>query len=135
VVSPTKCCGLTVFKTAPGSGVGATTVFHGMNQTLIDSLSSLCAALKQIMSHEPGRIAAGARSGFQWLAFEMSSLNPIEANMVSLAARWVSRPWTSSEFCALGDIPLNGVPSVTDCKHAKNHSRCRYEREADQASL
>lgn len=118
VVSPKQCCGLSVFKTPPGSGVVAMTVFHGVNQALIHSLSWFCAALKQIKPHEPGRIAGGARRGFQWLAFEMSSWNPIEAKRVNLAAARVLCPWRSSKFSALGDIPLNGVPSVSDCKHA-----------------
>jgi serine protease Do len=53
------------------TGLETGDVIHSVNQTPIDSLSSLRAALRQIKPHEPVVLQLERGGGFQWLAFEM----------------------------------------------------------------
>jgi len=53
------------------TGLQTGDVIHSVNQTEIDSLSSLRAALKQIKPHEPVVLQVEREGGLQWLAFEM----------------------------------------------------------------
>ena len=46
-------------------------VIHSVNQTSIDSLSSLRAALRQIKPHDPAVLQVEREGGLQWVAFEM----------------------------------------------------------------
>jgi serine protease Do len=53
------------------TGLQTGDVIHSVNQTTIDSLSSLRAALSQIKPHDPVVLQVERGGGFQWLAFEM----------------------------------------------------------------
>jgi serine protease Do len=53
------------------TGLQTGDVIHSVNQTSIDSLSSLRAALNQIKPHDPVVLQVERGGGFQWLAFEM----------------------------------------------------------------
>jgi serine protease Do len=53
------------------SGLQTGDVIHSVNQTAIDTLSSLRTALRQIKPHDPVAIQVERGGGFQWLAFEM----------------------------------------------------------------
>jgi len=53
------------------TGLEAGDVIHSVNQTPIDSLTSLRAALRQIKPREPVVLQVERGGGFQWLAFEM----------------------------------------------------------------
>jgi len=53
------------------TGLETGDVIHSVNQTSIDSLSSLRAALNQIKPHDPVVLQVERGGGFQWLAFEM----------------------------------------------------------------
>ncbi len=53
------------------TGLETGDVIHSVNQTEIDSLSSLRAALKQIKPHDSVVLQVERGGGFQWLAFEM----------------------------------------------------------------
>ena len=53
------------------TGLQTGDVIHSLNQTSIDSLSSLRAALHQIKPHDPVVLQVERGGGFQWLAFEM----------------------------------------------------------------
>jgi serine protease Do len=53
------------------TGLETGDVIHSVNQTSIDSLSSLRAALTQIKPREPVVLQVERGGGFQWLAFEM----------------------------------------------------------------
>jgi serine protease Do len=53
------------------SGLQPGDVIHSVNQTSIDSLSSLRAALRQIKTHDPIVLQVERGGGLQWLAFEM----------------------------------------------------------------
>jgi serine protease Do len=53
------------------TGLETGDVIHSVNQTPIDSLTSLRAALRQIKAHEPVVLQVERGGGFQWLAFEM----------------------------------------------------------------
>lgn len=53
------------------TGLETGDVIHSVNQTPIDSLNSLRAALRQIKSHDPVVLQVERGGGFQWLAFEM----------------------------------------------------------------
>ena len=53
------------------SGLQTGDVIHSVNQTSIDSLSSLRAALRQIKTHDPVVLQVERGGGLQWLAFEM----------------------------------------------------------------
>jgi serine protease Do len=53
------------------TGLETGDVIHSVNQTSIDSLDSLRAALRQIKPHEPVVLQVERGGGFQWLAFEM----------------------------------------------------------------
>jgi serine protease Do len=53
------------------TGLETGDVIHSINQTPIDSLSSLRAALKQIKPHDPVVLQVERGGGLQWLAFEM----------------------------------------------------------------
>jgi len=53
------------------TGLQAGDVIHGVNQTSIDSLSSLHAALREIRPHDPVVLQVERGGGLQWLAFEM----------------------------------------------------------------
>jgi S1-C subfamily serine protease len=56
---------------SPVTGLETGDVIHSVNQTSIDSLSSLRAALKQIQPHDPVVLQVERGGGLQWLAFEM----------------------------------------------------------------
>jgi serine protease Do len=51
------------------TGLETGDVIHSVNQTPIDSLNSLRAALRQIKAHDP--VVLEREGGFEWLAFEM----------------------------------------------------------------
>ena len=53
------------------TGLQTGDVIHSVNQTSIDSMSSLRAALRQIKPHEAVVLQLERGGGFQWLAFEM----------------------------------------------------------------
>jgi serine protease Do len=53
------------------TGLETGDVIHSVNQTEIDSLSSLRAVLKQIKPHDPVVLQVERGGGFQWLTFEM----------------------------------------------------------------
>jgi serine protease Do len=53
------------------TGLQTGDVIHSVNQTSIDSLSSLRAALRPIKPHDPVVLQVERGGGFQWLAFEM----------------------------------------------------------------
>ncbi|MGA7850018.1 MAG: trypsin-like peptidase domain-containing protein [Terriglobales bacterium] len=53
------------------TGLQTGDVIHSVNQTSIDSLSSLRAALKQIKPHDPVVLQVEREGGLQWIAFEM----------------------------------------------------------------
>ena len=53
------------------TGLQTGDVIHSVNQTSIDSLSSLRAALTQIKPHDPVVLQVERGGGLQWLAFEM----------------------------------------------------------------
>ncbi len=53
------------------TGLETGDVIHSVNQTPIDSLSSLRAALRQIKPHDSVVLQVERGGGFQWLAFEM----------------------------------------------------------------
>jgi len=53
------------------TGLEAGDVIHSVNQTPIDSLSSLRAALRQIKPRDPVVLQVERGGGLQWLAFEM----------------------------------------------------------------
>lgn len=53
------------------SGLQAGDVIHSVNQTSVDSLSSLRTALSQIKRHDPIVLQVERDGGFQWLAFGM----------------------------------------------------------------
>jgi S1-C subfamily serine protease len=53
------------------TGLETGDIIHSVNQTEIDSLSSLRAALRQIKPHDPVVLQVERGGGFQWLAFEM----------------------------------------------------------------
>ncbi len=53
------------------TGLETGDVIHSVNQTSIDSLSSIRAALRQINPHDPVVLQIERGGGFQWLAFEM----------------------------------------------------------------
>ncbi len=53
------------------TGLETGDIIHSVNQTEIDSLSSLRAALRQIKPHDPVVLQVQRGGGFQWLAFEM----------------------------------------------------------------
>jgi serine protease Do len=53
------------------SGLETGDVIHSVNQTPIDSLTSLRAALRQIKPHDPVVLQVERGGGLQWLAFEM----------------------------------------------------------------
>ena len=53
------------------TGLQTGDVIHSVNQTSIDSLSSLRAALNQIKPHDPVVLQVERGGGLQWLAFEM----------------------------------------------------------------
>jgi len=53
------------------TGLQTGDVIHSVNQTSIDSLSSLRAALKQIRPHDSVVLQVERGGGLQWLAFEM----------------------------------------------------------------
>ena len=53
------------------TGLQTGDVIHSVNQTSIDSLSSLRAALREIKPHDPVVLQVERGGGLQWLAFEM----------------------------------------------------------------
>ena len=53
------------------TGLKTGDVIHSVNQTAIDSLSSLRAALREIKPHDPVVLQVERGGGLQWLAFEM----------------------------------------------------------------
>jgi S1-C subfamily serine protease len=53
------------------TGLQTGDVIHSVNQTSIDSLASLRAALRPIKPHDPIVLQVERGGGFQWLAFEM----------------------------------------------------------------
>jgi len=53
------------------TGLQTGDVIHSVNQTSIDSLHSLRAALSQIKPHDPVVLQVERDGGLQWLAFEM----------------------------------------------------------------
>jgi serine protease Do len=53
------------------TGLQTGDIIHSVNQTSIDSLISLRAALKNIKSHDPVVLQIERGNGYQWLAFEM----------------------------------------------------------------
>ncbi len=53
------------------TGLETGDVIHSVNQTEIDSVNSLRAALKQIKPHDSVVLQVERGGGFQWLAFEM----------------------------------------------------------------
>jgi serine protease Do len=53
------------------NGLETGDVIHSVNQTSIDSLSSLRAALRQIKAHDPVVLQVEREGGLQWVAFEM----------------------------------------------------------------
>ncbi len=53
------------------TGLQTGDVIHSVNQTSIDSLNSLRAALKQIKPHDPVVLQVERGGGLQWLAFDM----------------------------------------------------------------
>ena len=53
------------------TGLETGDVIHSVNQTAIDSLSSLRAALREIKPHDPVVLQVERGGGLQWLAFEM----------------------------------------------------------------
>jgi serine protease Do len=53
------------------SGLQTGDVIHSLNQTPVDSLESLRAALRQIKPHDPAVLQVERGGGLQWLAFEM----------------------------------------------------------------
>jgi serine protease Do len=53
------------------TGLQTGDVIHSVNQTPVDSVSSLRTALRQIKSREPVVLQIERGGGFQWLAFEM----------------------------------------------------------------
>jgi len=53
------------------TGLQTGDVIHSLNQTSIDSLSSLRDALRQIKPHDPVVLQVERGGGLQWLAFEM----------------------------------------------------------------
>jgi len=53
------------------SGLQTGDVIHSVNQTPVDTLSSLRTALRQIKPHDPVAIQVERGGGLQWLAFEM----------------------------------------------------------------
>jgi serine protease Do len=53
------------------TGLESGDVIHSVNQTSIDSLSSLRAALRDIKPHDPVVLQVERGGGLQWLAFEM----------------------------------------------------------------
>jgi serine protease Do len=53
------------------TGLETGDVIHSVNQTSIESLSSLRTALNQIKSHDPVVLQVERGGGLQWLAFEM----------------------------------------------------------------
>jgi serine protease Do len=53
------------------TGLETGDVIHSVNQTPIDSLTSLRAALRQIKAHDAVVLQVERGGGFQWLAFEM----------------------------------------------------------------
>jgi serine protease Do len=53
------------------NGLQTGDVIHSVNQTPIDSLNSLRAALRQIKSHDSVVLQVERGGGFEWLAFEM----------------------------------------------------------------
>ena len=53
------------------TGLQTGDVIHSVNQTSIDSLKSLRAALNQIKPHDPVVLQVERGGGLQWLAFEM----------------------------------------------------------------
>jgi serine protease Do len=57
--------------TSSVTGLQTGDVIHSVNQTSIDSLDSLRAALTQTKPHEPVVLQVEREGGFQWLAFEI----------------------------------------------------------------
>ncbi len=53
------------------TGLQAGDVIHTVNQTPIDSLSALRAALRQIKPHDPVVLQVERGGGLQWLAFDL----------------------------------------------------------------
>jgi S1-C subfamily serine protease len=53
------------------TGLKTGDVIHSVNQTAIDSLSSLRAALREIKPHDTVVLQVERGGGLQWLAFEM----------------------------------------------------------------
>ena len=53
------------------TGLETGDIIHSVNQTSIDSLSSLRAALRDIKPHDPVVLQVERGVGLQWLAFEM----------------------------------------------------------------
>jgi len=53
------------------TGLDTGDIIHSVNQTPIDSLSSLRAALTQIKPHDPVVLQVERAGGLQWLAFDM----------------------------------------------------------------
>jgi S1-C subfamily serine protease len=53
------------------TGLQTGDVIHSVNQTAIDSLSSLRAVLNQIKPRDPVVLQVERGGGLQWLAFEM----------------------------------------------------------------
>jgi serine protease Do len=53
------------------SGLQAGDVIHTLNQTPIDSLSALRAALRQVKPHDPVVLQVERSGGLQWLAFDL----------------------------------------------------------------
>ncbi len=53
------------------TGLQTGDVIHSLNQTPVDSLSSLRAALGQVKPHDPVVLQIERNGGLQWLAFEM----------------------------------------------------------------
>jgi serine protease Do len=53
------------------TGLETGDVIHSVNQTSVDSLTSLRATLRQIKPHDPVVLQVERNGGLQWLAFEM----------------------------------------------------------------
>jgi S1-C subfamily serine protease len=53
------------------TGLQTGDVIHSVNQSSIDSLTTLRATLRQIKPHDPVVLQVERSGGLQWLAFEM----------------------------------------------------------------
>jgi hypothetical protein len=85
------------------TGLETGDVIHSVNQTSIDSLSSLRAALNQIKPHDPVVPQVERGGGFQWMAFEMEQFvqRVVAAGKPSIEQKRRALPFTASIGAAI----------------------------------